>query len=196
MDNQLIERQITNAIADLLGNQEARTISEARARTILTTLAQHVREYAEDLVLLSLLTADDMAELLGVTARRIRAKARAMNARGVSVGWQVPGTSQWLFRPGEVELLRPMAVGRPRTAASAAHAAMDEGKGKEIRVITSNFRAAYDQSRAAQAAGGPCPICGWKNGDGVRVCFCFYNNEIGAVSHQNSERLCRGERDG
>lgn len=42
----------------------------------------------------------------------------------------------------------------------------------------------YDLSRAAQKAGGPCPVCGWKDGDGVKVCFA--SQELGEVTHQNS----------
>ena len=30
-----------------------------------------------------------------------------------------------------------------------------------------------------------CPVCGWKDGDGVTT--CFYSPELGAVTHQNSD---------
>lgn len=42
----------------------------------------------------------------------------------------------------------------------------------------------YDIYRAAQDTGGPCPICNWRDGDGVRT--CFYDSEYGVVKHQNS----------
>lgn len=32
---------------------------------------------------------------------------------------------------------------------------------------------------------GVCEVCGWKDGDGVKV--CFVSAELGAVTHQNSE---------
>ena len=32
--------------------------------------------------------------------------------------------------------------------------------------------------------GGPCPVCGWKDGDGAQDCFI---RRIGAVTHQNSD---------
>ena len=53
-----------------------------------------------------LLTVEDVAEMFGITPRRVRAIARNRHAR-FGIGWQVPGTNNWLFRPGEVELLRP-----------------------------------------------------------------------------------------
>jgi len=31
---------------------------------------------------------------------------------------------------------------------------------------------------------GFCPLCGWKDGDGVKV--CYYSQELGAVTHRNS----------
>lgn len=43
----------------------------------------------------------------------------------------------------------------------------------------------YQQSRAAQKTGGPCPICGWRDGDGATV--CFYDPILGAVTHTNTE---------
>jgi len=66
------------------------------------------------------------------------------------------------------------------------------------------------QSMEAQRTGGPCPICGWKDGDGAKVCFywvmlikprrrgggkggngakaCFYSQTLGAVIHQDSDK--------
>lgn len=43
----------------------------------------------------------------------------------------------------------------------------------------------YKRSQAAQASGGPCPICDWRDGDGTRS--CFYSAPYGTVRHQNSE---------
>ncbi len=44
----------------------------------------------------------------------------------------------------------------------------------------------YALSRAAQKSGGPCPLCNWQDGDGVRT--CFYSHELGMVTHQNSDK--------
>lgn len=43
----------------------------------------------------------------------------------------------------------------------------------------------YDLYRQAKQTGGPCAVCGWRDGDGVRT--CFYSSELGTVTHQNSE---------
>lgn len=43
----------------------------------------------------------------------------------------------------------------------------------------------WEASRAAQKAGGPCPICNWKDGDGTRT--CFYSSQVGIVKHENNE---------
>lgn len=33
---------------------------------------------------------------------------------------------------------------------------------------------------------GKCPLCGWKDGDGVKT--CYYSKEVGAVTHENSQK--------
>ncbi len=47
-----------------------------------------------------------------------------------------------------------------------------------------NDQEKYALYQDAQKRGGPCPICNWKDGDGVRT--CFYSKEVGIVTHQNS----------
>lgn len=42
----------------------------------------------------------------------------------------------------------------------------------------------YDSYRTAAANGGPCAVCGWRDGDGVKE--CFYSTELGSVVHQNT----------
>jgi len=44
----------------------------------------------------------------------------------------------------------------------------------------------FHQSREAQRTGGPCPVCGWEDGDGVKTCFT--SQELGPVTHQNSDK--------
>lgn len=44
----------------------------------------------------------------------------------------------------------------------------------------------YEAYRKAQRDGGPCPICGWQDGDGVLT--CFVSPELGPVTHQNTEK--------
>ena len=112
-----MDHRVNRAIDTLMGGTEARTMTRMRLETVLQALAHEVAHDAEIGVLMSLLTAEDAADRLNITARRVRAIARNRNVRGIPIGWQVPGTSQWLFRPDEVELLRPGKSGRPRTAA-------------------------------------------------------------------------------
>jgi hypothetical protein len=51
--------------------------------------------------------------------------------------------------------------------------------------MSSSDQEKFAISRRAQKSGGPCPLCQWKDGDGVKV--CFYSHELGEVSHENSE---------
>ena len=64
--------------------------------------------------LMTLSTSDDVAELYGVTARSIRERAKRLHEQ-FALGWQVPGTGQWLFTPEEVERLRPDERFRPKS---------------------------------------------------------------------------------
>ena len=48
-----------------------------------------------------------------------------------------------------------------------------------------DWEAAYKMHKEAKRTGGPCEVCGWKDGDGVKV--CFYSPELGAVTHQNTD---------
>lgn len=45
---------------------------------------------------------------------------------------------------------------------------------------------AYEKHRKAKETGGPCEVCGWRDGDGIKA--CFYHPDLGAVTHQNSAR--------
>ena len=111
---QQLDSEAQKWASTLLQGQVVRTVSLDMATRIMLDLAKSVATIVEHNVLMSLLTSDDVAELFGVTARRIRARAKWLNERGHPVGWQVPGTSQWLFRPAELEMLRPGLPGRPR----------------------------------------------------------------------------------
>ena len=71
-------------------------------------MAHRVAVDAGNDALMTLRTADELADELGVSPRRMRAIIRNRHER-FGVGWQVPGTNQWLVRPSEVENLRPDA---------------------------------------------------------------------------------------
>lgn len=108
-----IKVEVDAMVDTLLGGQVAKTISQHRAEHVLTNLAIKVAQHIRAEVLFSLKTVDDVAEIYRVTPRRIRALAKARRERGFPVGWQVPGTNQWLFLPDEVEQLQPGPTGRP-----------------------------------------------------------------------------------
>lgn len=107
-----IKTEIKNAVGLLLGNQVARTITAERAEYVLNILATKTAQHTRMEVLFSLKTVQDVAEVYRVTPRRIRAIAKARRERGFPLGWQVPGTNQWLFLPDEVEQLEPGERGK------------------------------------------------------------------------------------
>lgn len=103
--NNYVNDRIENAVEQLTPGGVIRPVSPERLRTVLTQLAVYVRDDTANNVLLSLLTVQDIAEELGVSVRRVKAMARHRHER-FGVGWQVPGTNQWLFRPDEVDVFR------------------------------------------------------------------------------------------
>lgn len=108
----LYEQEINNQVSALLPNG-AGPMNETRFRHALELVAKRAFSSGESYALLSLMTADDVAVMLGVSVRRVRSIAKLKNDQ-FGIGYQVPGTSQWLFRPSEIESLRPGAVGRPK----------------------------------------------------------------------------------
>jgi hypothetical protein len=109
-----IESQIERAVEELLRGKVVDTVPQFRAETVLTNLAHRVKQDAEINVLNNLLTVEDVARQLGVSSRRVLAKAKWLREHGYGAGWQVPGTNPWLFRPEEMENLKPLPARRPR----------------------------------------------------------------------------------
>ena len=97
---------IAQAIDELLNGLGSGLVTEHRLRTVLERMAQRVAVDATTDGLMTLRTADELADELGVSPRRMRAIIRNRHDR-FGVGWQVPGTNQWLVRPSEIENLRP-----------------------------------------------------------------------------------------
>ena len=108
----LYQQEIKNQINALLPNG-AGPVSDHRLQRAMEIVAKAAFGAGESYALLSLMTADDVAIQFGVSVRRIRAIAKVKHDR-FGVGYQVPGTAQWLFRPSEIESLRPGQPGRPR----------------------------------------------------------------------------------
>ncbi len=105
----LIQSEIVRALDTLFGDAPAKTITRERAEHVLHITAQRVASEAADMALLSLLSTEQMAAILNVSTRRVRYLARERQT-----GWQV-AHGVWVFRPEDVERLRPRpGPGRPR----------------------------------------------------------------------------------
>ena len=104
--NSQTNNHIAQAIGELLNGLGSGLVTEHRLQTVLGRLAHRVAVDAGNDALMTLRTADELADELGVSPRRMRAIIRNRHER-FGVGWQVPGTNQWLVRPSEVENLRP-----------------------------------------------------------------------------------------
>lgn len=90
------------------------TASSHRVEHALNAVAQVAFRTGQSAALMTLSTTDDVAALYGVSARSIRVRAKRLHEQ-FALGWQVPGTSQWLFTPEEVERLRPDERFRPKS---------------------------------------------------------------------------------
>ena len=111
--DRMVQSEIELAIETLLKGRETGTVSATVARSIIGRAVQRIRAYERDSVLMGLMSTKDVAQYYGVSARRVRAKAQWLRQRGQPIGWQVPGTTVWLFGRHELEALAPMAGGRP-----------------------------------------------------------------------------------
>ena len=100
-----VEQDIENYINSLLPHGVG-MLSDNRLGHVLNQVAQKAFRQGENYALMSLLTVDDVAEMLEISPRRVRAIAKNRHER-FGIGWQVPGTNQWLFRPEEIEQLQP-----------------------------------------------------------------------------------------
>lgn len=105
--NDIVTTKLDTLIETLLPHGGGGTITEHRLRWALEMVAQVAWSEGETSALMALMTTEQVADQLGVSERRVRALA---TDRGV--GWQV-SRGTWLFRPGDIELLRPITRGRP-----------------------------------------------------------------------------------
>ena len=107
----IYEQKINQYIQSLLPNG-AGNMTETKLRHVMDNVAQVAFSVGQDFALSSLLTVNDVAELFNVDVSRVRAIAKIKHGQ-FGIGFQIPNTDQWLFRPSEIESLRPGAVGRP-----------------------------------------------------------------------------------
>lgn len=103
---EMVDREIEQAISSLLPHGAGPT-TDTRLRHHMKHIATVAFNRGASYTLTSLMTVEEVAIRLNVSTRRVRAIARNRQERGFPVGWQVPGTSQWLFRPEDLDQLTP-----------------------------------------------------------------------------------------
>lgn len=109
----IYQQKIDQLTESLLPNG-AGSITEHRLRYALDQVAQTAFSQGESYALGSLLTTEQVAEIFGVSKRRVQAIARQKHDQ-FGIGFKIPGGKEtWLFRPEEIESLRPGKTGRPR----------------------------------------------------------------------------------
>lgn len=116
MDRQTHEQIIADAIAQAVATllpDGAGIVSAPRLRQALDRIGALAFREGQSYALLSLLTVEDVADQLGISARRVRALAAERHER-FGIGYRVPGTGAWLFRPEELDALRPGPAGYPK----------------------------------------------------------------------------------
>lgn len=109
---QIISGEIQKMIDAFIPHGGGATITEIRFRTALEKVGAQAFTIGQDYALTSLMTVEEVALTLGISERRVRAIAKNRHDR-FGVGFQVPGSNTWLFRPEELESLRPWS-GKPR----------------------------------------------------------------------------------
>lgn len=102
-----VQSEIDNALEML-----QRNLSPAAQRRILENLVHECRQQERHSVLGCLMTTEKVAAIYGVTKRRIQAKVKLMEERGISVGMKVG--RDYIFHPEELPILAPAKIGRPR----------------------------------------------------------------------------------
>lgn len=110
------EQLISQKIEDLLQvflPHGAGQMTAVRLKSALEQVAQVAFTQGEHYALISLLTVEDVAREFGISEQRVRAIAQEKHDR-FYVGRKV-GRNMWLFRPEELEALRPAPkAGRPK----------------------------------------------------------------------------------
>jgi hypothetical protein len=101
----IVEQEISQAMDAMFPHGAGQT-NHHRARVFLDKVALVAFREGRSYALGSLMTADDVAEHFRISARRARALIKNRHER-FGIGYQVPGTSQWLVTPEELENLQP-----------------------------------------------------------------------------------------
>jgi len=106
-----INAMIAETVDRLLPNERG-TMSAEKLRDSLTKLTRDAFAMGEDYGINGLMTTEQAADKLGISAKSLRAVI-VKKCHQYGIGRQITGNNTWLFRPEEIELLRPAEVGRP-----------------------------------------------------------------------------------
>lgn len=112
---QLVDQQIEGAMEHMFPHGAGRT-NHTRVKHHLDTVAQVAFREGRSYALMSLMSAEEAAEELGVTVRRVRAIAKWRHERGFPLGSKIGG--RWIFTPECVEGMRERPAGGPWSPAA------------------------------------------------------------------------------
>lgn len=104
---------VEGGVADLA--DRPRVVTTHTARAVVARVAWHAYQAGRVEAIAELMTASQVAALLGIDRTRVPRLARASG-----VGWQIEDGGTWLFRPEDVEAIRARSTGkagRPRRSA-------------------------------------------------------------------------------
>lgn len=101
----LINDEIRKAMEDMFPLGSGR-VGDTVVLSFLKKLTQQAFEEGQNYTLHSLMDIEDVATVLGVSTRRVRAIAVNRHQRH-DVGWRIRGSGRWLFTPDDLEILKP-----------------------------------------------------------------------------------------
>lgn len=106
--DQIVRHEIDRCMEQVGKRLDERSLSESVLQVIIERVAQVAFKRGGDAALLSLLSAEDVAERLGVSRRRANALIRNRHER-FGTGALIGG--RWLVTEAELERLRPEVPG-------------------------------------------------------------------------------------
>ena len=106
-----INQALDEVVERLMPHGGGATITEVRLRAALDVMAQRVATATRAYELLNILDTAQLAELWGVSERRVRAHVATLHDR-FGFGREVHG--RWMMTAEEAESHRPGPPGRPR----------------------------------------------------------------------------------
>lgn len=107
---EMIDREIADTVSRLLPNGSG-VVTEHRLQHALEQLAQRVASHTRSYELLNLKASAEIAEVWGVSVRRVRSHVASLHERW---GVGMKAGNEWLLSADEIEQHKPGTPGRPR----------------------------------------------------------------------------------